>query len=460
MTKFWVEMTKRFNPSKIIVLAASLFLVASCITVDKKAGEGLVPSDQIFKIAIKEFDLPVQMKSSDSLQTMTSGALVVGANKDSDLGVTTSYGAFRMYPQKDTNGFGTNPRINYLRMFIQVTGNIVLDEVDSRIPQNIYIHRLLTDLDSLKMYNNSISEADYDSNPLNPGGNTYFGGDTLNIELPADYARELLTASHEEMDSLELFVKRFKGFVIKTDPLPGSLVGGRFNIIVPSSITMALSYNHTDSKIQKKDSVIFYYTTDTDLNLNIINHTSSVIETENPGEKMFVEGLAGVKPFIDMTQVRGMISDWAASINTPVDKIVISKAELVFPYEYPQNYKVLSQYPPQLYLATKSDGEAYNSRKYYQLLNEISFTDDKGNMNKSLLTYNLNITSYFQSLLKGELTKSYELKAYIMPVSSSTNSMTGEVNYFIDNTIYYKGVLNGNTAVRKPKLKIVYAIIP
>ena len=175
---------------------------------------------------------------------------------------------------------------------------------------------------------------------------------------------------------------------------------------------------------------------------------------------MIVDGLAGVKPFIDMTQVRGMISDWAASINTPVDKIVISKAELVFPYEYPQNYKVLSQYPPQLYLATKSDGEAYNSRKYYQLLNEISFTDDKGNMNKSLLTYNLNITSYFQSLLKGELTKSYELKAYIMPVSSSTNSMTGEVNYFIDNTIYYKGVLNGNTAVRKPKLKIVYAIIP
>ena len=47
-----------------------------------------------------------------------------------------------------------------------------------------------------------------------------------------------------------------------------------------------------------------------------------------------------------------------------------------------------------------------------------------------------------------------------MPVSSSTNSMTGEVNYFIDNTIYYKGVLNGNTAARRPKLKIVYAIIP
>ncbi|MEZ7953949.1 MAG: DUF4270 family protein, partial [Bacteroidales bacterium] len=252
MTKFWVEMTKRFNPSKIIALTASLFLVASCITVDKKAGEGLVPSDQIFKIAIKEFDLPVQTKSSDSLQTMTSGALVVGANKDSDLGVTTSYGAFRMYPQKDTNGFGTDPRINYLRMLIQVTGNIVLDEADSRIPQNIYIHRLLTDMDSLKIYNNSISEADYDPNPLNPGGNTYFGGDTLNIDLIADYGRELLTASHEEMDSLELFVKRFKGFVIKTDPLPGSLTGGRFNIIVPSSITMALSYNHTDSRIQKK----------------------------------------------------------------------------------------------------------------------------------------------------------------------------------------------------------------
>ena len=453
-------MTKRFNPSKILILASLSLLISSCITVNKKAGEGLVPSDQIFDIAIQEFDLPVQMRVSDSLQTMTSGALVVGAHKDSDLGLTTSAAAFRLYPQNDTNDFGRDPKINYLRMYIQVSGNIVLDEADTKIPQNIYVHRLLTDIDSLKIYNNSLSEADYDINPLNPGGNVYFGGDTLNMQLSNEFAKELVTATPAEMDSLELFVKRFKGFVIRTEPLPGSLEGGRFNIIVPSSVNMALSYNHVDDTISKPDSTIYYFTTDTDLSINLIKHGSKGLETSGPTDKILIEGLAGVKPYIDMEQVNNMIKSWAQSQNTTTDKIVVAKAELILPYESPANYKALSQYPSQIFLATRNTGTSYSNQPYYQLLSEINISDDKGTINKSLLTYNLNITTYFQNLLKGKYTKREELKTYMLPVASTSNSMTGEVSYFIDNTVYYKGVINGMNAVRKPKLRIVYAIIP
>lgn len=453
-------MTKRFNPSKILILASLSLLISSCITVNKKAGEGLVPSDQIFDIAIQEFDLPVQMRVSDSLQTMTSGALVVGAHKDSDLGLTTSAAAFRLYPQNDTNDFGRDPKINYLRMYIQVSGNIVLDEADTKIPQNIYVHRLLTDIDSLKIYNNSLSEADYDINPLNPGGNVYFGGDTLNMQLSNEFAKELVTATPAEMDSLELFVKRFKGFVIRTEPLPGSLEGGRFNIIVPSSVNMALSYNHVDDTISKPDSTIYYFTTDTDLSINLIKHGSKGLETSVPTDKILIEGLAGVKPYIDMEQVNNMIKSWAQSQNTTTDKIVVAKAELILPYESPANYKTLSQYPSQIFLATRNTGTSYSNQPYYQLLSEINISDDKGTINKSLLTYNLNITTYFQNLLKGKYTKREELKTYMLPVASTSNSMTGEVSYFIDNTVYYKGVINGMNAVRKPKLRIVYAIIP
>ena len=453
-------MTKRFNPSKILILASLSLLISSCITVNKKAGEGLVPSDQIFDIAIQEFDLPVQMRVSDSLQTMTSGALVVGAHKDSDLGLTTSAAAFRLYPQNDTNDFGRDPKINYLRMYIQVSGNIVLDEADTKIPQNIYVHRLLTDIDSLKIYNNSLSEADYDINPLNPGGNVYFGGDTLNMQLSNEFAKELVTATPAEMDSLELFVKRFKGFVIRTEPLPGSLEGGRFNIIVPSSVNMALSYNHVDDTISKPDSTIYYFTTDTDLSINLIKHGSKGLETSGPTDKILIEGLAGVNPYIDMEQVNNMIKSWAQSQNTTTDKIVVAKAELILPYESPANYKALSQYPSQIFLATRNTGTSYSNQPYYQLLSEINISDDKGTINKSLLTYNLNITTYFQNLLKGKYTKREELKTYMLPVASTSNSMTGEVSYFIDNTVYYKGVINGMSAVRKPKLRIVYAIIP
>lgn len=453
-------MTKRVNPSKILILTSLIFLMSSCITVNKKAGEGVVPSDQIFDVAVKEFDLPVEMRVSDSLQTITSGALVVGAHKDPDLGLTISSGAFRLYPQKDTNHFGNDPKINYLRLFLSISSNIVLDENDSKIPQNVYVHRLLTDLDTLKIYNNSLTEADYDPTPLNAGGNVYFGGDSLNMELSKEYARELVTATAEEMDSLNLFVKRFKGFLIRTEPLPGSLQGGRFNIIVPSSVNMVLSYNHTDSEVTQPDSVIYYFTTDTDLNLNTIKHSSSSLAGNNTSEKIYIEGLAGIKPFIDMAQVKLMMSEWAAENNTPLEKVVISKAELIFPYEMPLNYKTLSQYPTQVFLATRNTGDSYSRQPYYQILEEINYNDTKGSINKSLLTYNLNITGYFQNLLKGKYTKREELKAYIIPVASTSNSMTGEVSYFIDNTVYYKGVLNGTSSIRRPKLKLVYAIIP
>ncbi|MDD3273758.1 MAG: hypothetical protein PHV46_06900 [Bacteroidales bacterium] len=453
-------MTKRFNPSKIFILTSLLFLMSSCITVDKKAGEGLVPNDQIFEIAIEEFDLPVRMRVSDSLQTVTSGALVVGAHKDPELGTTVSSAAFRMYPQKDTNSFGTNPTINYLKMYIQVGGNVVLDESNSKIPQNIYIHRLLTDLDTLKIYNNSLSEFDYDQTPLNTGGNVYFGGDTLNMMLSEDFARELVTATAEEMDSLDLFIKRFKGFVIRTEPLPGSLEGGRFNIIIPTSVSLALSYNYSDNTVANKDSVIYYFATDTDLSLNVIKHGSASLESTEPTEKIFIEGLAGIKPYIDMAQIKDMMSAWAVEKNTAVEKIVVSKAELILPYEFPQNYKTLSQYPPQIFLATKNSGDAYSNLPYYQLLSELNYSDDKGSINKSLLTYNLNITNYFQNLLKGRYSTRAELQTYLIPVASTSNSMTGELSYFVDNTVYYKGTINGNSAIRKPKLRLVYTIVP
>ena len=109
---------------------------------------------------------------------------------------------------------------------------------------------------------------------------------------------------------------------------------------------------------------------------------------------------------------------------------------MIFPYEMPLNYKTLSQYPTQVFLATRNTGDSYSRQPYYQILEEINYNDTKGSINKSLLTYNLNITGYFQNLLKGKYTKREELKAYIIPVASTSNSMTGEVSYFIDNTVY------------------------
>lgn len=452
-------MTRRFNPLALSALTLSLFLTASCIDIDKTAGDGFVPSDQLLGVSVKEFDLPVQMKKSDSLQTMYTGAIIVGAYKDDIFGLTTSEGAFRIIPQKDSNDFGNTPAANYFRMSIQFADNIVLNESESSIPQNIFIYKLRDDLDTLKFYNNSLDASAYDPTPLNPGGTVYFGGDTLSIDLSVEYANFLLTANAEERDSLDIFFRKFKGLYIATEPLPGSQMGGRFNIIKPEDIYMTLSYHHVDDSIDKPDSLLLYYVSSGEPNINIIKHSSESLATSLPTDKLYVEGIAGIKPYIDMTQLRSNMALWASANNFPLERVVIAKAELVFPYEFPSNYVTMGQFPTQLFIATRTTGEAYDG-PYYELLPEISYTDGNGNLNRSLSTYNLNITSYLQKVISNKFTKRSDLEAYIMPVMATSNSQTGEVSYFVDNSVYYKGVLNGMNSVRKPKLRIVYSVIP
>ena len=168
-------MRRRISLRSLSALALISLLFVSCIDVNKSTGGEFVPDDQKFGIAIKEFDLPVQQKSSDSIQTIFTGDAVVGAYKDPELGITTSAAAVRFIPQVRKNTFGNNPVPKSLKLSIAVSSKIVLDQKDANIPQNVYVYVLRKDLDSTVMYNNSITAADFDPVPL--AGNVFFGGE-------------------------------------------------------------------------------------------------------------------------------------------------------------------------------------------------------------------------------------------------------------------------------------------
>jgi len=65
-------MTKNKVIAGLLAIAA-LFAVSSCIDVDPTLGSKYVPSNQDLSMAIKEFDLPVEMRMCDSLQSSLSG---------------------------------------------------------------------------------------------------------------------------------------------------------------------------------------------------------------------------------------------------------------------------------------------------------------------------------------------------------------------------------------------------
>lgn len=443
----------------IAVLSLTTLLLISCIETDKTTGSSLIPGDHILKVNTVAFDLPVQMKLSDSLQTVYSGALVIGAYKDSDFGTMQASAAFQFRPATLKQDFGESPVAKSLKMFVNIEGKTYFNEEDRFIPQNFNVYKLIKDLDSTVFYNNSITESYYSPTPINTSGNVFFGGDTLVMDISLNYANELLMASKEERDSLDMFKKKFKGLYMTVSAKPGSLEGGRINYTAPSNIYFLMTYRHIDSKKNiDKDSLIAYYVTDDGMHINRFQHSSKHLENKNPQDKIFIEGFAGIKPFIDFNEVKSNISKWAKQSNIDLNKLIIAKAEVRLPFEYPQDYIKLNYYPSQVFFCTRKDSTG-SKAILYDPLDDISYYTSNGSINRSLKYYSLDISFYLQKVLQGKYSGSF-LQAYIAPIFESSDYYTGATSYYIQTTLYSKAILNGNGAVNHPRLVLTYSLMP
>lgn len=448
----------------IIRSLAAIFLilqVTSCIDTDKTTGAGLLPDNHILKVKNYAFDLPVQMKMSDSLQTIFSGSVVVGAYKDPDLGQVEASSAFQIIPSGDALTFGSNPVPKSFKMYISVGDKSYFYDKDQFVPQNFRVYTLTKDLDSTVAFNNSLTQNDYNPVQINLGGSTYFGGDSLVMDISLDYARQLLSATSEETDSTDIFVKRFKGLYMTADPLPGSLIGGRFNIIDPLDIFFTIEYRHTDAANSiDKDSTIYFYVSNSRPYLNRFKHSSQNLVSANPQSKIYVEGLAGVKPFINFSDVKTQLTNWTQSSSIDINKLVIAKAEIRFPYEQPEDYTRMIYFPSQLFLSIREmNGTTANSIKIYDPLDDISYFESNGAINRSLMYYSIDISSYLQKVLQGKVTGK-SLETFVMPILQKSDYYTGAVYYYVQNILYGKAVLNGRGVARNPKLILTYTVMP
>ena len=290
-----------WNTCRTFTAIIFALLTASCIDSNKTTGSGLLPEDHVLRVRSASFDLPVQLKISDSIQTIFPESLVVGSYRDSDFGFVEASAAFQFQLSRDSLSFGANPIPKSFKMYISVADRSYLYEKDSYIPQNFKVYILNKVIDSTIAYNNSIKTEDYNPAHINLGGSTYFGGDTLTLELSLEYARQILSATKEELEDSKLFTERFKGLYLAVDPQPDALTGGRFNIIDPNDIFFTIEYTHTDvSKSIDKDSTIYLYVPSSKPYTNSFKHSSQDLASTDPQDKLFIEGLAGLKPYIDL----------------------------------------------------------------------------------------------------------------------------------------------------------------
>lgn len=447
---------KKLVPFLVFLLSIS---ISSCIINDKSLGQQFVSNDYILKVDTVAFDLPLTVKNLDSIQGYSTSYMLLGSICDPTFGPMHSNTASFIRPYSDSTYFGIEPELIsvYVNLFIDST--VIYRPDQEGIPQNFKVYEMLSDLDSSKLYNNSIKPSDYSAEPISIGSPVFFGDDSVRVHLNKEFGKKLLSCTVEEFDSLALFVKKIKGFYI-TSEAPGAEEGGRLNYLALGSSTLYLNYYLTDpqrnySHHDTTEAFAFGY----NYSVNSISTSSEHLATDTPAEQLYVESMSGVKPHLNGAALKSILNRWMEENNFTKETVLISRAELILPYETdPEDYVVVAnQFPKAIYPCFKYASQ--DSTKYLTPLAEIYSSASIGSITRALKQYSCDITKYTQSIILKDddaITSTDDL--YLSPIYSYSDS-SNNIYYAFDNINYQKAILNGPGADRKPTLKLTYAVL-
>ncbi|MFA5444677.1 MAG: DUF4270 family protein [Bacteroidales bacterium] len=434
--------------------AIFLFIIVSCVPVDNRMGSGFIPSNQVIYIHTQDFQAPMFTTVADSMNMAAPSYLEFGSVNSSVFGNTTSSGLIQFAPYSNEEEYGEYPVVENMFVNIPMSGFTVFEEDDRYMPQNVYVYRLIKDLNHLEIYPDSFSEEYIDPIPVSKPGLIYLGRDTLRVDFKDSFAYELLQADSIERDSTEAFTAKYKGLYFTTEKYNASTKGGRINYMNIADAVIYLNYKSAGG-----DSLLSYYFNIYGTYYNIASHESTALAGKKPAETLYYEGLAGVKPCLDVAALAADIKAWGQAQTPAVeaDRILISRAELIMPVEIPTDgdYTMADNAPAALYPCTLKSND---SLMYYSPIVDIYNENAGGSMNRSHWHYTFEITSYLQKVLKSDSLDAKD-NLWIMPVYSVTSSTSSSNTYYVDNFTYRNTVLCGNLSDRPPYVRITYAVL-
>lgn len=445
----------------IALAVMAIFMAVSCITVDKHMGENLVPDDQDLTVKSAEFEIPVQLKSSQPVQTLSGTQSSFGAIRTKDFGLAEFATVADLYPSGYWD-LGKDIVVKSVYFEASVSKTVVAQDQQDAIPQQVFVHRTFKNVDSTTLFNNSFGPQDYDPSPLNVGEVLYFGGDSIKVYLNKEFGEELLTATEEEIDSVELYANRFKGLLIRTNAPEEGTYGGRQNFLEfgYGAVYITVNFQPTwEEGLDRKDT-LFVVNYGENFCLNLSSYESNSMQTKTPGETLGFEGAAGLKPYIDKDSLKKAIDAWKTAEGLNGKEIIISKGSLILPFETPEDYD-MTKYPPVIYPCNREFDTTYNANLFFPVEDINGEGYSIGNINRALEEYRMDIPSFIQDFVSMDASELDDLKhnIWIMSTASEVNSYYGTTTYKIDEGIYYVGKLNGPDAKRAPKLQIIYSVL-
>ena len=335
---------------QLFILLSTALFVFSCITVDKSLGDDYVPNNQDLKIKYIEFDLPLIAKSEDSLQAYSSTTGVLGYIKTKEFGNIEIANVGNISQPYTEMRFGKDPIIKSVFLNLVVTSTSTFEDGQANIPQNINVYRTIKPLDTTQIYCNSFNPSMYESTSLNSSNSVFFGADSIKIFLKNEFGTEILNATEEELDSVELFINKFRGLYL-TCSAPETETGGRLNYFNSSYSSLVLTYNFQpeweDNMARKDTSVVLNFGSSLTVSPS---YYSKNLNNNEPSLTLPAQGLAGAKPYISGQKLRGIIKEWADKNDIKLENLIIARASYSLPFEYPADLD-MTYYPSALFPA-------------------------------------------------------------------------------------------------------------
>lgn len=439
-----------FNYLKLFsVVIATVCLLHSCIETDDTLGLDFVPDGHVLDVKTKDFSIPVFTTTIDSVITNSVSYGAIGFMNNPPFGLFTAGSVFRILPNSLNYSYGESPTLDSAILRLVVSNKFLVGD-QSNVNQPLKLYRLTRDLRyGTLYYNNSLKTGDYNTAVELAESYTYKGGDTILLKLTPEFAQELIDATAEQMSNDTLFRERFKGFYLKADTSGASGTGGLIAHFGFSGAYVSVNYHNAGNDTAR---VCLYFIENTTPNFNSFTHSSSGLADKGnplPGAKIYVEGLAGVKPYIDFNSVKDSLVNWMEATGQDTSKLIINKAELVFDVDYPDN--AMDTYPKTMTLAYKQD-------TVYNYVSDTQLNMFGGAINRSTQKYNFNITYFTQGLFTDHhRDKVREL--HLHPITVSYDSY-GYTTYALNKLDYSFGVLKGYTnGQSNVKLKLTYTIL-
>lgn len=450
-----------------IALIAIGLLFTQCVKDERNLGEQTIPDDYKLKIGSTKIYLPLQTKVFQDFQGISSTTGYVGAIRSEQNGLATFSFGVNYCPNSLKFNFGQSPIVK--KCFITfVKGNTsVADKSQENILQNFHIYRMKRQIDTFHIYNSGLTDEDYYPTSIEDGGLFYTGGDTLRVFLKDSFAENLLNASQWALDSTNHFLQEFGGLLFTCDPPIGN--GGRLNGFTVSNANIQLQVNFQPtwkSGLERKDTTFLFVLGVNDIQ-NFSSYESEGQQSEDFTEYVNVEGIAGIKPYVNPLNLKDSIDKFLTANSIDKNKFIVARARYYLPITNPTDpTDINNYYPGYLYPCYKYvRDDLYH--KYLPLADVDEEENNHGLLNRSLGYYYGDMSSWLQRFIlkdKSEIEPNGEYALWFAPLSAITSSSyyssSSITTYSANSDSYVLGKINGPRHANPPYIEIIYTILP